>query len=402
MSQQSILLSDAESPEAHEQEAHHAFHRVARLPVLPQADQRAALPPVPGCTDWMTRISDDQFLMRGWMLHPKYEFSSIQVQVNGRHVGVARPTFRQDLADNIAWISHAGRGGFEIQLDPATFATNGISHIDLTGYRQPTRLEKLLRKVSSADPFGIPVGRYHPRCRADIDTATPSPPPHLMDRVVGHHDLTGFKTGGMKLYGDFLDAMAPHRDFRTVRRMLDWGCGSGRATGHFLLHPDGPEVHGCDIDAEAIAWCSANLQTGHFAAINPLPPLPYPDGYFDAIVSCSVFSHLKRDTQRLWLAELGRVLAPGGVVLASFHGTHAASVSFPPRKVARLRLAGIIDDTPDSALGNVIEEGYYMSTFQTRAYTLREWSKHLEILEYIEAGMHNYQDLAVMRKPAGK
>src|SRR5439155_351216 len=135
-----------------------------------------------------------------------------------------------------------------------------------------------------------------------------------------------------------------------------------------------------------------------FTAINPLPPMPYPDGHFDAIVSCSVFSHLKRDMQHLWLAELKRVLAPGGLLLASFHGTFAAAIAHPPAKAALVHKAGIVDDTPDGSLGDLVETGYYNSTFQTRKYTIREWSKHLKMVDYIVGGMHNYQDLAVMQK----
>ena len=54
--------------------------------------------------------------------------------------------------------------------------------------------------------------------------------------------------------------------------------------------------------------------------------------------------------------------------------------------------------TVDDALGNIVERGYYNSTFQTRDYTMREWTKHMKMVDYVVAGMHNYQDLAVMRK----
>ena len=52
------------------------------------------------------------------------------------------------------------------------------------------------------------------------------------------------------------------------------------------------------------------------------------------------------------------------------------------------------------ALDGIAPEGYYRGVFQTREYTIQEWSKYFEILEYIERGVANYQDLVVMRRPA--
>ncbi|MBI1850765.1 MAG: hypothetical protein HYR85_10515 [Planctomycetes bacterium] len=38
-------------------------------------------------------------------------------------------------------------------------------------------------------------------------------------------------------------------------------------------------------------------------------------------------------------------------------------------------------------------------TYQTKAWTLREWSRHLDVVEYVERGMGGYQDLVVLRRP---
>ncbi len=387
-------------------EFHHVTSRATRLPILPYAQPVKTIKRTPGSVDFAICISDKEFLVRGWMLHPQVRLNSIQAYLDGDHIGAGRPVFRQDLADHLSWVGHAAGAGFEFRLNPGILSKTGIHHLDLIGYRPPSQIEKVLlaarRIVGKAKhSFGIPVGRYHTLVRSDTDAVAPSPPAHLMDRVVGGHDPMDFKTGGIKLYSDFLEALARHRDPTSIHRILDWGCGCGRSTVHLLLHhPNNFEVHGCDIDGEAIAWCRENLPGGHFAQSPQMPPLPYPDGHFDAIVSCSVFSHLKRDMQHFWLAELKRVLAPGGLLLASFHGTFAAAVAYAPEKAALVDQLGIVDDSPDDALGSIVEKGYYNSTFQTRGYTMREWSKHLKMVDYVVAGMHNYQDLAVMQKCA--
>jgi len=62
-----------------------------------------------------------------------------------------------------------------------------------------------------------------------------------------------------------------------------------------------------------------------------------------------------------------------------------------------LRERGIADDKLDARLDGVAPEEYYRSVFQTREYTLREWSRFFEILDYKERWISNFQDLVVMR-----
>jgi hypothetical protein len=94
-----------------------------------------------------------------------------------------------------------------------------------------------------------------------------------------------------------------------------------------------------------------------------------------------------------------RIIAPGGLFLASTHGEFAASFTFP-KASQKIPLDGISDTMTDSKLNGVAPENYYRTVFQTREYTLREFSKYFEILEYIERGVANFQDLIVMRRPA--
>jgi SAM-dependent methyltransferase len=91
-------------------------------------------------------------------------------------------------------------------------------------------------------------------------------------------------------------------------RVLDFGCGSGRVSRHLARRW---EMYGCDIDAAAIRWSASNL-SGTFVTNGPRPPLPFPDGHFQAVLSISVFTHLDWDAQRAWAAEMGRIPGGGG------------------------------------------------------------------------------------------
>lgn len=158
-------------------------------------------------------------------------------------------------------------------------------------------------------------------------------------------------------------------------------------------------MHGSDLDAEAIAWCEGHLRPGKFTVNGPWPPLSHADATFDAVIACSLFTHLTRDVQNAWVAELRRVLAPGGLLLATVHGEPARR-HLPAEVAEKVIRGGIFDELSDAALDQIAPENYYRGTLQTREYTVREWSKFFDVLEYTEAGINDHQDLVVLRRPA--
>lgn len=343
----------------------------------------------------------------GWLLLPDREFTSFRLFVDGKWAGETAAEYREDIARDFPWIPHATFTGFRFEVPRGAIARERLFRLDVVGGRGRRH----------------PIARLSSLARGDIDAAIPAPPPALMRRVAATSDPHFFRILGLKSYGEFTEALARWRDIGTVKRLLDWGSGSGRVTAHFLAEHPGIEVHGCDIDAEAIAWARENLPRGKFAAVAPFPPTPYETGSFDLVVAFSVFTHLTRDAQEKWLAELRRILAPGGILLASVSGEFAAWFAFPyafrhpgaaaesaderrrlEASVARHRVpadllsAGIYDGVPDDALGSVAPAGYYRCTYQTREYTVREWARHFEVLEYAERGLGNHQDLVVLRR----
>lgn len=328
----------------------------------------------------------DVLRVKGWMLNPHRQFTSVDAVLNGELVATQPPQTRDDVAKALPWIPHAAQSGFRVAL----------AHV-----RSGDRLEMLGRRGQRV------VARLKSAVRVDLD-AVPTPPVELIRRVAGPAGPAFFKADGLKCFSDFVDAVRRHRPVTSIRRMLDWGCGCGRLSVHFLHDGTVPEFFGCDIDPDATAWCQEHLRGGTFQRIDPYPPTPYADRFFDLVIGYSVFTHLRRETQNVWLREMRRVLAPGGLFLASVHGRFAADFAFPPGKSFLQRLrhrirgpavfgSGFSDSLEDHALDGIAPDGYYRGTFQTRAYTLREWSRYFEILEVVE-GCPAYQDLVVMRR----
>ncbi len=317
--------------------------------------------------------------VRGWMLAADRPFHRFAAYVNGREFFTAQPLPRPDILGAFPHVPHADQAGFDFQI-PSTVARKGV--IELFGLHR-----------------GQPVARMVTPFRDDLHRKVPTPPPVLMARVAGTRDAVYFRAGGYKAFYELRAALERHRPLERVRRLLDWGCGCGRVTAHWLRLRRRPEVHGCDVDGGAVSWCRVKLRRGTFTTVRFQPPTPYPDGHFDAITGYSVFTHLDRFAQRDWLAEMRRVLAPGGVFVATVHGPSAAGWTFGPHTAQALR-GGIHDATPDPGLDLVLGAGVYRSTFQTREYTDRVFGEYFDILEYVERGIGNNQDLVVLRRPA--
>jgi SAM-dependent methyltransferase len=88
--------------------------------------------------------------------------------------------------------------------------------------------------------------------------------------------------------------------------------GSGPFLEFSSLPQEGRRYTLCDIDPRAVSF-ARSLHEGKLAGadvLEPDAPLPYPDGRFDLVLSMDVIEHLPRPGP--WLADLVRVLRPGG------------------------------------------------------------------------------------------
>ncbi|HVT95826.1 MAG TPA: class I SAM-dependent methyltransferase [Bryobacteraceae bacterium] len=100
------------------------------------------------------------------------------------------------------------------------------------------------------------------------------------------------------------------------RSALDFGCGAGRLTQALASHFD--SVCGVDISPPMIALANKhNLAPRRVEyLLNDRPHLKaFPGGHFDFIYSNITLQHMRPSLGRVYMAELVRVLAPGGALL---------------------------------------------------------------------------------------
>jgi cyclopropane fatty-acyl-phospholipid synthase-like methyltransferase len=176
-------------------------------------------------------------------------------------------------------------------------------------------------------------------------------------------------------------------------RVLDFGCGCGRAIIWLSRNYKDVEFHGVDIDAQAIRWCSANLTRAHFAVNRALPPLSFPDQYFDAVYCLSVFTHLNEEMQDAWLSEFHRIIKRGGVLLITVHGRNAAK-GLTAQDLAVLESAGILHKTSKKLRGIFPE--WYHTTWHSRSHIEDHLSRWFQDVSYVEIP-DGSQDLAIGR-----
>lgn len=247
----------------------------------------------------------------------------------------------------------------------------------------------------------------------------PFPPDDLMYNTTGVRRQSEFASHG----ADFWVALsqASPKALSEYSSVLDFGCGCGRLARMFKGHPG--YVAGCDIDHRHVDWCASAIE--HFDArlSRVKPPIPFATNAFEAVISISIFSHLNEASQDEFLQELARVCKPDGLLFLTIHGQRAMTraltetrirnlLDMPDelfeqarKKFARDELAFVLQQGHLTTVmdgvaitGKVISDPFeYGITFMSEAYVRAHWSQWFEIVDYRSGGIHDFQDIVVLR-----
>lgn len=167
------------------------------------------------------------------------------------------------------------------------------------------------------------------RERLALRSAMPPDDVHSMAR-------TWLATGGDTFLADLVVAAldAAGRPLDADATVLDFGCSSGRVLR--ILAAARPDLRclGCDPNADAITWASAHLPGTYFVS-PPAPPLDLPEACVDAVYAVSIWSHFAEQPALDWLAEMARVVRPGGALVLTTHGWDALAVRLRRRMMRR-------------------------------------------------------------------
>ncbi|HEX2043053.1 MAG TPA: class I SAM-dependent methyltransferase [Acidimicrobiales bacterium] len=237
----------------------------------------------------------------------------------------------------------------------------------------------------------------------------PWPGEELVARVTGDVDRFNFYRSGKESVGDIEAVLAViGRTLDSFPTILDFGSGCGRMMLWLEHLASRCSLHGVDIDARAVAWTQENIPWATFKVNDPLPPLDYPDGFFDLVFNHSVFTHIDEHYQDRWLAELRRVVKPGGYAILSVHG-EAAFRMFEEAVhgiggdsgVVRQELAtkGVCYIKDDAFTGGPFPD-FYHSTFHAPWYVFEHWGRYFDVAAYVPKGSMGYQDFVLLERRA--
>ncbi|TQQ81475.1 class I SAM-dependent methyltransferase [Halonotius roseus] len=140
----------------------------------------------------------------------------------------------------------------------------------------------------------------------------------VYDRIADHFAST--RAYAWPEVESFVTAIADHEG---LDRGLDLGCGNGRHTE--LLAEHGADAISVDVSRGLLSAAATRQRDHGFAADlvqGDAATLPFADDTFGQIVYVATLHHLRPEsTRRESLAELGRVLQPGGLALISAWST---------------------------------------------------------------------------------
>ena len=103
-------------------------------------------------------------------------------------------------------------------------------------------------------------------------------------------------------------------------RILDFGCGVGQSIPYLAGRFPKAEILGTDVSSQSIAVAEARHgPLAHFTPYEDGDPLPYADASVDVAFTACVFHHIPQAEHAAVLAEVRRVLKPGGTVFVFEH-----------------------------------------------------------------------------------
>jgi SAM-dependent methyltransferase len=167
------------------------------------------------------------------------------------------------------------------------------------------------------------------------------PPARLRRRVGRTSGRREYEEAGALAAAEILGAYQAAKA-ATGARWLDFGCGPGRIARHLVRLRCCERLVGADVDPRLVAWARQHVPGARFELIEPAPPTAFAPREFDLVYAASVFTHFSEAEQGLWLAELARILVPGGLLIASTHSERLADSrpDLPARELERLARDG--------------------------------------------------------------
>jgi len=195
-------------------------------------------------------------------------------------------------------------------------------------------------------------------------------------------------------------------------KILDFGAGWGRTIRCFWRDADPSNIHGVDT-SERFLTAGRKSGIGNLRTISPMGSLPYPDQSFDIVYAYSVFTHLPKHVQDIWLPEIARVLRPGGLFVPTveprrfYDFVKGLNNEMKAKHVWYRNLSEALVKISDAG-EQLDKEGFlflptngidtYGDTVMTPEYIEANWTKSFRILGYLDDPERFFQAVVSAQK----
>lgn len=198
-----------------------------------------------------------------------------------------------------------------------------------------------------------------------------------VERMEGPADaLHTYLVSGDVMMRDLGTALAAEgRSFGSVPSFLEFASGYGRFTRFLVTKVPPTRVTVSDISHDAVDFARATFGVdGFYSEIQPTDL--HHDGSYDVVFVASLFSHLNHDVWVPWLRRLYDMVAPGGLLVFSTHGSFARDVIFARWTDRFVEVEDGFSFILTNETDGRLPESYYGNTFVTEAWVTRQIDAH--------------------------
>lgn len=208
------------------------------------------------------------------------------------------------------------------------------------------------------------------------------------------------------------------RDTEAGLDILDFGCGTGRLLRPLTRYRPRDRYWGAEVNPAALDWLAEALPFARYLPLEPTPPCPAEAASFDVVYAWSIFTHFSESAHKAWLAELYRILRPGGVLIVTIHAEARLEkyaeeeryakmlarndISFTQwRAVYRERGFAFLKVYDDTASDVGADPEQFGNAFIAHDYVRATWADFgFDVLTIEPEVIPNWQDLVALRKRA--
>lgn len=217
--------------------------------------------------------------------------------------------------------------------------------------------------------------------------------------VLPHTEHERYFSGAYLIMTNFLVELEKiDFDLDAVKKVLDFGCGSGKYIRLCRSLP-GVDLVGTDMNPTCIDWCQQEIPGVEFHLNERTPPLSFlEDNSIDLAFAFSVFTHIPFDIQEDWLRELHRAMSPGGVFLCTVLSEWFVERMLTPEEQQKYKQDGQFTLLPSNervSLSSKVTDQH--DVFQSSTELARVFGKYFDIRRTVS--MHSSsQDILVLQK----